>query len=436
MKKNFLFANQLLMYSYFVLPILAVVVGGILSLSGRALAGRDTKRENCFYDGVKLSPAVMKETETIKRSISPEFSGHVICFDVRKKKKKESFFLVGGIKNGTFRKFDVRTGKILKEGTYRSGKMHGQVLQYDHRNGKLQRKMNYHEGKMAGVQTDYYSESGLRKRVYWVGKGPKTSIQFTKKGNPSTVICGVRSVMPEDVLWCGRDGRRGKVTLYSNTEKKSRIHEYLNGQKDGQQLTFDRSGKVKRLEIFKAGKKESSESFRDGKKITSFKFNEGREGKIVAFFPNSKQKQSETVWKKGNKVSEITFYENGKVSFQAKYKTDKTVNISRYDDKGELLLIGNYKKIKSWYWYYLAPHGAVRRYQGKELLLEENNYENGSLHGITRYFDSKGELTRKENYKKGILITSEDYSKEKMVRKIEYYDDGSLKKEILGTIEL
>lgn len=427
-----------------VLSIKILVFICVASISSQSIARavKNTEMDGCLYDGKRLSPGAMADTDTLRQSVPDDFSGHVICYHIQTKMKKKSFHLVAGMKTGGFKDYDAQTGNIAKEGEYKNDKYHGVILQYDHRNGKLQRELHYENGQLSGVQRNYNSETGLLQRVFWMGdakSSEKTSIQFTKEGHPSSIKCGAYSVLPEDVIWCGRNGARGQISLYNSKGRITKIKEYLNGQKDGRHVRLNDDGSVNRLTIYKQGSKISSELFENGKLLNTFEFNNGKEqtGIALSFFPNTKQKESETIWQKGYKQSEKLYFLNGHLKKEITHNLNETANIRRYNDEGGLVLTGQYRKVFYGSRSYFTPDGTVIRYYHNGSIFEESKYKDGSRHGGTSYFNEKGMLSRKEEYVEGVMMKSIDYSaKGNVIRTMEYYADGSIKKETGEEIEI
>ena len=223
------------------------------------------ERESCFYNGKKLDRSISEETETKIPKVAVDFTGTAICYDLRDNRRKEEIEIVDGKKNGRERRFDRNTGKLSEEIHNVDGKRHGLMRRYDHRNGQLQQEINYQAGKTVGIQKLFYSENQQLKRIYWASKErtseTRTEVFFNKDGSLSMLKCGPQVISTQDSRWCGRDGQRSEVVLYTQSSEKTwprEVRHYKNNVLDGEVVKLHRNGQMMEKDVYEEGERVSS----------------------------------------------------------------------------------------------------------------------------------------------------------------------------------
>lgn len=393
-------------------------------------------RESCFYNGKKLDKGIAEETATKIPKVSEDFTGTAICYDLRENRRTEEIDIKNGKKHGWERRFNRTTGKLSEEIYHVDGKRHGVMKRYDHRNGGLQQENNYVQGENIGLQKSYFSENGQLKRIYWVSKKrsskEKTEVYFNEDGSLSMLNCGSQIFSTQDSSWCGREGERSEVVLYSHSEGESwprEIRHYKNNVLDGEVIKLHKKGHMMRKEVYADGEQLSSEAFTDGKPVHIQKYEAGkRSGEEVAYYPGSEQVKVAVEWKDSKKLKQLEFYQNGNPK-EAQLFSGDTVEITRYYENGSKYLEGSYIETGSSWWSHMRPHGIIKYYSEDGVLREEAKYTLGQLDGERKLHIEKQGLYREETYGKGNLLSAKDYDRHgQPILETQYFPDGSVKK--------
>lgn len=394
-------------------------------------------RESCFYNGKKLDKGIAEETSTKTPKVAEDFSGKAVCYDLRENRRTEEVEIKNGKKHGWEQRFSRTSGKLSEEIYYVDDERHGVMKRYDHRNDGLQQEMNYEHGKLAGIQKEYFSENGQLKRIQWVEKersnNKKTEVYFNKDGSLSMLSCGKQVISTQDARWCGRNGERNEVVLYSQSEDKNwprEVRHYKNNVLDGEVIKLHRQGHMMHKEVYANGEKVSSESFENGKPVHIQKYEAGkRSGEEVAYFEGTDQVKIAVEWKDSKKLKQVEFYQNGQPKETQLFKDD-VVAITHYRENGNKYSEGEYEERGSYWWPYTSPQGVVKYYSEEGHLIEEASYDYGRLNGERKLYDSQ-ELYREEVYEKGDLVNAKDYDRYgQPIRDTHFHPDGSVKKVI------
>ena len=393
-------------------------------------------RETCVYNGKKLNKGIAKESATETPKLPVDFTGTAVCYDLRSKRRTEEIDIKDGKKHGLERRFNRDTGKISEEINYVNGERHGLMKRYDHRNNGLQQEMRYEKGQIQGVQKSFYSENGQIERIQWRSKvrsGKETTeIYFNKDGSLSMLSCGAQVISTQDSNWCGRNGTRSKVVLYSDSGKDNswprEIRHYKNNLLDGEVIKLNIEGQMIRKESYEKGEQLSSESFSNGKRVHIEKYQQGgRSGEEVAYFEGTEKIKVAVQWKDSKKLKQLGFYQNGNPK-ETQLFENETVTITRYREGGGKQLEGVFVERGSAWWPYMVSHGVLKYFSEEGHLSEEAVYSYGKLNGSRKLYNSKQEQFREELYESGSMLSAKDYDRVgEIIRETEYFPDGSVK---------
>jgi antitoxin component YwqK of YwqJK toxin-antitoxin module len=288
----------------------------------------DTGNEDCTYDGLRLDKGSMPNSKGKVNSVPEDFSGLVVCVDPDTKYVYEQYQLAKGERVGLTKQYDRRTGRLSELIPYEAGVREGCVKRYDSKTGRLVFEFCVEKGQPHGLQKSYDADTGHLTSIKWVRKrgddGEATSIQFNSKGQPTSLQCGPQTVMGSDDLWCGRGGRSGEVTLYSDEGWPSAVVSYRNTKQHGWERRYHRDGHLLREERFEDGK--SVEERRvDGKGASYMRTRSGESETETVYFEESKKPRLVIERKQGKTVKEVAYFANGKVNYEkvAKVKTSR-----------------------------------------------------------------------------------------------------------------
>lgn len=412
------------------------------TLGGGGTRG-DTSNENCTYAGLKLDLGAQRGTKGKVNHVADDFSGLVVCADVDTKHLYETYELVKGKRSGETRRYDRRSGRLTEQVPYKAGIRDGCVKRYDDRSGHLTSQFCVRNDVPQGLDMSFDAQTGVMTGIKWVSAPSQprdtSSIQFNKKGQPTFVECGPQTLIGMDDLWCGRGDREGQVTLYSSEGWPWQVVSYRNGKRQGWTRTYSEDGKLRSEERFENDQSVERRRFdanAEGKKYESITL--GNVDKELVYFDHSKSPRLAIERTKGRVTKELAYFANGKPHYQKIAKGDG-YELKRFDEEGSLTEEGFF--VARWgdtsgLWG-LAPQGGVKRYV-RGVLVEEANYATNSRRdGSQKYFDSEqaGRLLRREHYKQGTLLWSEDLldTRAEALRR-EYAEDGSITREVIVSV--
>lgn len=420
---------------------LALLTLALPSFAGRGVS--DTGNENCTYAGLKLDRGAQPGTKGKVSSVADDFSGLVVCTDPESKRVYETYELTQGKRHGETRLYDRRSGRLVEQVPYTAGVRDGCVKRYDDRSGHLTSQFCVRNNVPQGVDMSFDAQTGVMTRIKWVSAPGQprdaSEIQFNKKGQLTFLDCGPQTLMGVDDLWCGRGNREGQATLYSSEGWPWQVVTYRNGKRQGWTRTYGEDGKLR-----------SEERFEDGKSVERRKFDTSGQGKRyervtlgdvskeIIYFDESKTPRLALERTKGRITKELAYFANGKPHYQKSAKGEG-YDLKHYDDNGSLVAEGFFVPL----WAHevglwgLVPQGSVKRYK-RGVLVEEANYANNSRRdGLQKYFDSEqaGRLRRREHYKQGTLLWSEDvFDNRTEALRREYAEDGSIARETIVSV--
>jgi len=311
------------------------------------------------------------------------FTGTVTCKDEATGKLTKKVILKDGKRDGTCIYYDKNTGLVQAEENYVNDKKDGVTKKYYPKTGKLQSEMTYSNDRTVGLSKSYYENGKLK----YIGNRLEpakqdTSIRFNNKGQIISISCGPTSIIKDDNIWCGRNGRDGEVFLYDMKGQKIEKRAYLNLVPNGKWIRFHTNGKPAAETNYVNGK---------------------LDGKSTSFLENGIL-EKEIDYKDNSKIQAIEYYQNGSPKVKEVYNLpNRTTAITEYYDNGKPHVEGIYRynrKEDSFYFqsFSYSPVGLIKEY-----------YEDGILAKESLYNDKSVLVSKKEYSKKGELISDEDY---------------------------
>jgi antitoxin component YwqK of YwqJK toxin-antitoxin module len=341
----------------------------------------------CEYNGKKLD------------SQPENFTGKKVCFD-SKGAKDEEMEMKNGKRDGVFKR-------------------------YHHKTGKLQNEWLYKDGEISGIQKDYDTDTGklhylkIREKA-----GPSQYLRYNPDGNLTDFSCGP-TPLPGDAKICGRSGE-GEPTMLYHSEKGGGVHKvvrYKNLKPHGDHIRYERDGKTIAVkETFKDGETVYYEEFSSPKRLRQTKKGDLMES--ITHFPSGKMK--EKLMLKDNKpVSEEHYFENGKLDRKVDYGADGLVKEESFSDLGE-------PACKETYRLSYGRKARVGEYSctqaGSRFGAFKENYVDGERHGEQLFYHASGAVAAKQIFEKGVLKTGWKFDEAgNTLEHFDYEPDGSRK---------
>lgn len=287
---------------------------------------------------------------------------YILIFKHHNGKPSSKITYVNGVKHGAYSFFDFY-GRKRTSGEYLNGKLHGEFTWY-HENGNVEIKANYFNGELEGDYIYYFEDGTIdSKYFYALGKLQKESVSYHENGS---------------------------------IKSKS---EYSDGERHGRRESNSPNGKLQLVRFYNHGRLMGYSYLDKSSKELPMVPIDHETGKMVAY------------------------YDNGKVSREAEYKTGDLVDVYKeYYYSGQLLEETHYAKgeldgkrtmyfqngtLKEDREYILGKlNGVVKEYYENGNTKKEETYLNGIKEGDTKKYDNKGKLIIKEYYFDGSIISS------------------------------
>ncbi len=215
-----------------------------------------------------------------------------------------------GIRVGPFKNWFL-TGELSSEGVFVNGKKAGQVSAY-YKNGAIRKLSTYQNGKREGAENEYY-RTGEWKAKYFYSAGKQTGRQeqyytsqhlkelaFYKKGKRDSIT---KKYFVSGDLKSAANFKNGKLEGpfrdWHGTRKKFRVLNYQKGKLHGAQIYYDTKGQLHRKIEFVNGIKQ---------------------GLDITYYPNGAIKFHE-VYQKGVPVQTSEFFDDqGRIICKQKFK--------------------------------------------------------------------------------------------------------------------
>lgn len=318
-----------------------------------------------------------------------------------------------------------KNGVIKREAFYARDTLHGAFKTY-YENEALESEGEYKKGKLEGVYKEFNNNNTLHlSRFYVNGLKEGEEKIFDRENNlinhnhyQKDVFHGVcftyyPSGKPHKKLTFDRGIKTGTHFIYYENET---LTEVLITDAKGQKINsknYNVSGQLEQSVIYdyKPSKTEPEKidvlkevvNYYPSEKVASKKLylNGLKHGKWVFYYENKKKEKEEEY--KFNQLSgtQTTYYENGKKETEQEYVGGNLYGTSNsYFPSGKLKETTHYKRSK--------PDGDyIQYYENKKQVLT-GQYKNGHKEGVWITYDEKGNVTSKNTFKRGKLISSQE----------------------------
>lgn len=320
---------------------------------------------------------------------------------------------------------------------------HGPSKEY-FESGKLKAACTYVHGNSTTCRI--YRENGTLERLY-AGDGhyDKTELSYNEDGSLYDLQCSKYSVVKQDRDLCGFNGKVSTVKLFSGDKKRPYKTLSFDQGKVATVATVGDDGKVAAVESFASGKKNGVriEKHANGKTKLEKRYNaDGRLDGAQREFDESGQKTRDAKFTNGFMSEETLYYLNGqkkRVTIKAKNGGAVEVTSTQYHDNGKVLSIGKFLEAKEtmafgygayWNYDYLKPIGIHKEWREDGKLSSEQNFKDGELSGISKYYGRDGKRVIEEvAYEAGRMARRRTWHKKtgKLTLDEEYFADGSRK---------
>lgn len=316
---------------------------------------------------------------------------------------------------------------------FRDGQAHGAATLADI-NGKRLCDLVFVDNRAEGLVREFHPSGQLREVTLWKnGKKTGTLIGLTEAGEVTALDCAPQSLIPEDKIPCGHDGKLSNVQLYGGDGKPRRSFLRFQNGVIKAQTTTDLKGSTVEKTFPRAGDRSyflAKESYPDGKLFRTYTSNNHfPDGSYVEYAPSG-QKQEESVYADRLLQKRTLWYLNGQIKSTLVRQSDGSQDIREYFDNGKLALEGIYalRDPASESLYNRIPNGKERQFRENGTPKSEATYVMGQRDGITRLFHGNGKVAEEAEYRKDRLLSRVCYgpSGSETLRET-YFEDGSRK---------
>lgn len=183
------------------------------------------------------------------------------------------------------------------------------------------------------------------------------------------------------------------IEYFDNNQKKSEVR-YKGGTPDGEQIAWDKNGKIINKSVFKNGTG-TERIFNEDKLSAEIKYLNGSMIKMTEYDLNGKKLKEENYKNNLLDGDYIIWDKNGKIMYKTKLKNG-TGNVKIiFEESGE---------------YYIEEYSVKDGMNDgeykttyKDKIISQENYKVGVLDGIQSYYSEKGEKLSEKIYKNGML---------------------------------
>lgn len=354
-------------------------------------------------------------------------------------KPKLTYHVSNGLRNGNEKRY-YHDGKLSADYNYKNGEFEGNMKDY-YQNGQIKYEYAYKEEKFEGPFTGYFSNG-------------KVSVEQNYKsgvGVGSYKIYYPNSQVKEEGSFDDKGKKTGVWKTYFYNGTLSNEASYLNGQKEGTGIEFDRDGKKYYEYEYKGGNytmvrffdKQGNiiKEFKEEKNVLKYTFytpeglrffdgalkNGKADGLWTTYFTTTNTVFKTVNYLNGELVGDWTeYYGDGVLRHKSTYKKDKQEGIATtYFQDGKTIkneycatdgeaagLVKHYfpngSKQEELYFLFGEINGPVKNFDLLGRLYRESYYENGSYMGEAIYDSLGAEIFRISTYE-GLVPYKKNY---------------------------
>ncbi len=363
----------------------------------------------------------------------------------------------GDSKTGLERCVHREDKRVLSEIQWKDGKRNGAAFYHDYndrrivatfkddlaegtaqvfsKENKLLCQMHFSAGKSQAAVRELYP-SGKLKSAYEIdgdreGHG---NIELLEDGKVKALTCASRSMVPEDMVPCGFDGKVSRVQLHNEKGNPIRNLSYWQNGKLTKVETVDRDGLAMTRTYPQPGDDKTYDTeilHKNGKVYQAYRKKKNHLEGTFREFSKEGTLLLETNYENDQPQSENQYYMNGKLKRSVKKaKDEKRLDVKEFWDNGKLKTDGTFveSQYQSGSWDSLVAHGRVMRYSKDGVLNEERSYREGRFDGDQKIYFASGKLAIEQRYVNDEIRMIKCYDPSgKLELTEEYHEDGSLK---------
>ena len=383
--------------------VLDIPTESMVKFSGYFVKGNMSENE-CIDGGVTASPDMLNESFQFNFTDVALLLINRVGKDGKKEGEHLSYY---------------ENGQLKWEGNYKDGKLDGEWLHY-YENGEVKEKSNYKDGTREGEESWYYENGQLKgKSNYKDGKEDGESSEYREDGQLKETVIYKNNKLERYVDYHYHENGQLKWKRNHKVFGKTRN----DSKYDGEWLSYDETGELKKTEIYKDGKLEGtviSKYYKNGQLRFKGNTKDGKkEGEHLTYYENGQLRYKSTYKDGRNEGEWLVYFENGRLKFKTNYKDGKKEGEeSWYYENGQLEKTEIYKNGKK-----IATERVVIKCEDKKYLDGGIEYEEECI-----YFASNdSQLKYKKNYKDGKKEGEWfSYMKNGQLKWIKNYKDGKL----------
>ena len=321
------------------------------------------------------------------------------------------------------------------EAEYRSGNLHGEFKSWNSETKKWNPPLTYKNGKREGV-TEIIGSNNYSRIVQYKNDFQHGYELLLKSGEIEDVReCHLNGVQVDekqcdDISIPGWDQ---KVQLW---KKKKAEKEFADNNREVVEKWPNGNIKLKYKLVNGKNEGDYLKFYENGKPQIVRKYSDGYMTEEKIYFRENEQLETHSFFKKSWEYKLIQYYQNGKIKFEkeeSEHPNDKyltVINFKRYYDNGQPAEYG--KRIKSpASWGEGSYDGEIKFFERSGHLSEIQNWSKGKPTGTWSLTPIKGNYVYEKIYAEGKLLEAKTFEKssKKLLKKEEFYPDGSIKNE-------
>ncbi|HEU0136567.1 MAG TPA: tetratricopeptide repeat protein, partial [Flavobacterium sp.] len=424
---------------------------------------------NGILNGLSQSFAVKGGKQCEVNFTNGERDGKSICWYSNGTIKSEAEYKAGKLKGNLLK--NNSAGDKIETATYKEGELQGVARQYFD-GKKISSEATYDNGKVVGTVKHYYPNDVLEQEAFYEGGKLRKTIDYFATGILSSEIAygddaelektvyydmnGVKyfeqkfkSGILKSGLQLAPDGSSKEVSMAAKPYKIKNLAgtdvvsgTYSKGKKNGEWNFFFSNGKNKSKEIYNDGVQSgmsysynyngtlrNASNYNDNNVNGVYErydndiltgklhfINGDRNGPFQNFRPDGTV-ESEGITLNDEQVRTISYWQNGKKSFEEDFIEDELVRAITFNSKGEqendvdytnlngksTVKYANGMEIQVCDWVNGYRNGKFISKDKNGTMISEIDYVNGIRHGKYKFYNPLGTLSHDMNYYNGSL---------------------------------
>ena len=317
-------------------------------------------------------------------------------------------------------------GEIDSIHNYINGQFHGKTIYY--KEGEIRILKEYEAGKLSGKFVEYYSNENKKVVGNYLGNLPHDQWLWRNDDKSKARLIHFRSGIKHGKfkVWnagilnlsgeFNNDQKTGTWRWSQSKKQLDSLATYVNGVLNGEYKVWHRNGERAVVGVYSQGKYNGEwKWWSEDENLDSLKtFKDGRLHGLSEFYYRNGQLKLSTNYESHKLDGEVlSYFAFGEIKSKTTYLSgEKNGPYEIWSNNARLEEKGSFANDQL--------HGQIQRWYSNGVLASIADYDEGIFEGLTQIFTLSNSLKRELFYEKGIEIA-----------RIEYHDNGRLKRVLI-----